>query len=156
FLALLGSVLAVFGKSAAYGAGYRRCNAIMALAYAGDVSMIGAIAVCLFDADRFVRVEAANALRKLLPQVKASDKQHIQPDEMNALLKALESKDGALRVAILKALEQIGDERAFPYVQHICLRYSPYQVRHAAEECLPYLRLRAAQAHQAQTLLRAS
>lgn len=136
--------------------GNLRSNAIAALAYASDVSMVGAIATCLFDRDKWVRLDAAKALKNLLPSVKASDKRHIQPEEMNALLKALDGRDDALRVAILKALAQIGDAKAIPHVERIIAGPVTPPVRRVAEECLPYLRLRAEQEQQAQTLLRAS
>lgn len=146
----------VFVRPIGAGSAVERAQAIKGLAYADDVSMIGTIAACLFDEDGAVCAEAANALKRLLPQVKASDKRHIQPEEMNALLKALDGHDDALRVAILKALEQIGDAKAIPHVERIIAGPVTPPVRRAAEECLPYLRLRAEQEQQAQTLLRAS
>ncbi|HZO86760.1 MAG TPA: HEAT repeat domain-containing protein [Chthonomonadaceae bacterium] len=133
-----------------------RLTAVTALANTGDPRLVGAFALCLSDLDREVRYTAANALRKLLPKVKASDKRYISPLEMHALLKALVGRDDPLRIAILKALEQIGDERALPNVEWIIESNEPLDVRRAAEECLPYLKMRAEYSEQAQTLLRAA
>lgn len=69
-------------------------------------------------------------------------------------------KQEALILATLKALEQVGDEAAVPYVEQLALANpkSPaqYRIRESARECLPYLRSGAAQRQGSQTLLRAS
>jgi HEAT repeat protein len=134
-----------------------RRNAIDLLSYAGDVRMVGAFAFYLSDRNKGIRVAAANALKKLLPRVQASDKQYITQEEMDTLIRALGGKDHLLTIAILRALEQVGDEKALPKVERLAEDGSkPLEVHRAAEACLPYLRLRAQQAEQAQTLLRAA
>jgi hypothetical protein len=142
---------------------YLRRNTVRALGATTDARLAGALAACLSDRDRSVRNAAKEALKKLLPQVKASDKQYIAPAEMDALIRELNGSDAQLTIAILKAFEQVGDERALPEVEWLAMENSelldgdvPIEVRRAAQECLPFLRLRAEQAEQARTLLRAS
>ncbi len=135
-----------------------RRHAIDMLSSVEDKRMVGAFALCLLDPSREVRYAAATALKKLLPRIQASDKDTLSPPEMEALLRALGGKDNLLTIAILKALEQVGDERALPKVEGLARLKNgkPAEVRHAAEKCLPYLHLRAQQAEQAHTLLRAA
>ena len=57
-------------------------------------------------------------------------------------------------VAVLKALEQIGDAAALPYVEFLAFSARQPDIRTAAQECLPFLRERAEQTGQ--TLLRAA
>lgn len=57
-------------------------------------------------------------------------------------------------VAVLKALEQIGDAAALPYVEFLAFSARQPDIRIAAQECLPFLRERAEQTGQ--TLLRAA
>lgn len=135
-----------------------RRNTVSSMAKTAAPQMVGAFAACLDDRDKSVQREATEALKRLLPKVKASDKQHITAAEMNSLLKRLGGKDHRLTLAILKALEQIGDERALPKVEAIASEHSTYpvEVMLAAQECLPYLRQLAEASRQAHTLLRAS
>jgi HEAT repeat protein len=121
-----------------------------------DADMIGPLAACLSDNDDSIRRMAAAALQRLLPRVQASDRQHVTLPEMEALLKALGGRDEGLIVAILKALEQVGDERALPAVEGLVVHGRTMDIRRAARDCLPYLQLRADAARQAQTLLRAA
>jgi hypothetical protein len=130
-----------------------RQSAVDALTRSEDVRLIGVLAVCLQDQDPMVSYAAGQALKKLLRQVKASDKQYIRPREMDALIRALDLKDLPLTLAILKALEQIGDERALPKVEKLAVSSDP-KIAEAARECLPFLQERAERARQAQTLLR--
>jgi HEAT repeat protein len=141
---------------------YLRRNTVRALGATTDARLVGAFAACLSDRDRPVRNAAKDALKKLLPQVKASDKQYVAPAEMDTLIRELSGSDAQLIIAILKAFEQIGDERALPEVEWLAMENAdldsdvPPEVRRAAQECLPFLQLRAEQAEQARTLLRAS
>jgi HEAT repeat protein len=121
-----------------------------------DARMVGPLAICLSDNDRGVRRMAAEGLQYLLPQVRAGDAQYLSPPEMEALLRALGGRNDRLIAAILTALAQIGDARALPPVEGLVLHGRTMEVRRAARECLSYLQLRAAEAQQAQTLLRAA
>ena len=64
------------------------------------------------------------------------------------------------RLAILKALEQIGDAAAIPAVEHLAngYAYSANQkaLKAAAQECLPLLRANFGSVEANKTLLRAS
>lgn len=144
--------------SRAFDATRSRRNTLQGLQKTATPQMMGAFAACLDDSDKEVRLAAAEALKQLLPRVQASDRQYISPAEMDTLLKHLEDQDYRLTLSILKALEQIGDEKALPKVEHIAEAKSGYlaDVVIAAQECLPFLRLRAEQSRQANTLLRAS
>jgi hypothetical protein len=73
---------------------------------------------------------------------------------MDALLKALGGKDRDLTLAILKAWEQVGDEKALPAVERLAAGTWDSRVRAAADACLPALRQRAELARQRDTLLR--
>jgi HEAT repeat protein len=121
-----------------------------------DACMVGPLAICLTDTDRSVRRMAVEGLERLLPQMRASDAQQISALEMEALLKALGGKNDGLIVAILRVLTRVGDERAMPHVEGLMLNGRTMEIRRAARECLPYLQLRAHEARQAQTLLRAA
>ena len=115
-------------------------------------------------------------LIRFLPSLTYSDMQTWSGEQKAALLTVLELplRDYRLALAVLKALEQIGDESALPTVQKLAnmrreipiLRedilklFSPNlnkiaaQVKQQANQCLPYLTERANEQRQAQTLLR--
>jgi HEAT repeat protein len=155
-----------------------RRNTVKALSQADDVRMIGPLVLCLNDGDEEVRKVVSKTLQVALPQLRANDRSPLSVEEREALLKTLEGEDYALIVAVLKALEQIGDERALPAVEKLLAtetsehrnlfwtrllygdgaahqrRVGMAEVRKAAQECLPYLRVRAEEARQAKTLLR--
>lgn len=135
-----------------------RRNAVKALGNVDDPHMVGPLASCLADKDNEIKRMAVEALKRLLPQVKATDRRYISSEEMDLLLKQLSGKDSVLTIAILKALEQIGDEKALAEVEWLAENDedAPAEVRQAAQDCLPFLRIRAEEVRQAQTLLRAS
>jgi len=132
-----------------------RRNAARTLGEAGDPRAVGVLAIALEDGDALVRRGAEEALHKLLPRVRAGDAAYITAEPMQALLSLLETGSDSLRIALLQALEQIGDERAIPYVNYLIV-FGPSSVRRRAQECLPYLEERARLARESATLLRAS
>ena len=136
-----------------------RQNAITALRRFDDSRQIGLFAACMNDKNGDVRKIARDTLKKLAPKAQASDARYINKEEMQTLVEALrkQKRDAGLMLALLKGLEQIGDERALANVTALTgnSSVSP-SVKQAARECLPYLQIRAEQAKQAQTLLRAS
>jgi hypothetical protein len=120
---------------------------------------------------------ARKALLRLLPQLRAGDADDWTPEQRQALCRIFDTPISyfELTLAVLKALEQIGDERDLPAVRKLAdmktdgnLWTKPFKVskqeaaerarliRQAAEGCLPYLEIRAEEKKQAQTLLRAS
>ena len=104
----------------------------------------------------YVQSSMVGALTKMLKRVNVSHKALLTREQMQILLSVLQHPhtDRALTLAILRALQQIGDASAIPAVER--LARSKFDVRSEAEECLEYLRNQADQKRQAQTLLRAS
>jgi len=109
---------------------------------------------------------AGQALAALLPRLKASDSALVSSDDQHLLCRELEripatyssEFNADLAIAIIRALEQIGDADAIPYVERIadnvdCVR-SQRPIREAAIECLPGLLMRAEAGKAGRTLLR--
>jgi hypothetical protein len=59
------------------------------------------------------------ALRRLLPRMQASDAHLLTEPQRSCLYRALLKGDAELVLAIVKALEQIGDGKALPYVEKL-------------------------------------
>lgn len=131
----------------------RRRATVSALGQAGDPRAVGALAVAVRDGEKAVQQAANEALFALLPRVQANHAAYITPDQMNALLELAFRSNIYMQLAVLKALEQIGDQRAIPVVQNLAM--SPDSaVRERAKQCLPFLTERARRAEQSATLLR--
>jgi hypothetical protein len=99
---------------------------------------------------------ADQALRDLLPRVRASDAPYIDGEQMAALLELVEEGNSHMQIAVLKALEQIGDHRAIPVVEGLVMVGRTTAVRRQATACLPFLMERVRLAHEQATLLRGS
>ncbi len=110
-----------------------------------------------------------NALILLLPQLKVSEANLLPPITYRYIYSCLRlNGDGTfvkrcptdLRIAALKALEQVGDARAVPLVERLTkmrLRtQARLRVKQAAIECLPMLKANCGEVEAARTLLRAS
>ncbi|HZT42833.1 MAG TPA: hypothetical protein VFA07_11765 [Chthonomonadaceae bacterium] len=116
----------------------------------------------LLEALRFPPREVTQTvLIRLLRRLRADDRDLLDGPPRSHLHGAL--KQAARRlfgpcfsigyiVAVLKALEQIGDAAALPYVEFLAFSARQPDIRIAAQECLPFLRARAEQTGQ--TLLR--
>ena len=128
-------------------------KSVSELRQAGDPRAVGVLAIAARDTETSVRVPARQALRELLPRVRANHAGDITPAQMNALLELAFRSEPALQIAVLQALEQIGDGRAVPVVQNLSLSPHP-RVRDQANHCLPYLTERVRRAEQSATLLR--
>ncbi|HZT43983.1 MAG TPA: hypothetical protein VFA07_17590 [Chthonomonadaceae bacterium] len=131
-----------------------RNAAARVLARFEDVRAVGALAVALEFSDEETYSAVHSSLLRLLPRLQASDASLLSKRQRECLYRALGS-NSRLTVAILKALEQIGDEEALPYVESMTHFYMP-DVREAAIACLPYIQQRAEQERIRQTLLRPS
>jgi hypothetical protein len=111
----------------------------------------------LIDLQDPSRRALSGALKVLLPSVRQDT--ILTKDQMQVLLSLLDRpyQDVPLTLAILKALEQIGDESAIPVVERLAdeWRHNP-KVTQAAQECLPSLQKRVEETKHARTLLRAS
>jgi hypothetical protein len=129
-----------------------------------DVAGVGALAETLEWPDPRVQDMAASALKRLLPRLRASDAHLLTRGQRACLYRRLTmsqvGRDGTLILAILAALQQVGDEAAIPHVRRLAdgkvLSPTQRKVQAAAQECLPYLETHASQQRASQTLLRAS
>jgi HEAT repeat protein len=139
-----------------------RKTSLAAFSKAERPEWAGLCALCLTVADAEIRKMAEGVLIRMLPHLKENDKTQFGPLEMETLIKSLSRKKPELTRSILKALEQIGDERALPHVEALAAELAfrkdnkSQELYEAAEACLPFLRQRAEQSRQANTLLRAS
>lgn len=144
------------GTAAAQAVDVRRSRQMAHhLAIARDPRAVSALAVAARDGDPDTQRVASQGLTSILPQLRASDADAVTEQGMNALLSLLgRSVDPMLQIAILRALEQIGDERALSLVEMLAGPQESAPVREAARSCLGYLRSRAEQARMRQVLLR--
>lgn len=133
---------------------YARSGAAKALFKANGKDLISFWAGRLDDTDSDIRHLAEMALISLLPDVSASDAPFVLPNAQEALVAALRRPDRELRLAILNAMEQIGDHRAIPSVRALAQLARDPQIRTAAEICLTGLLARAAHTLPADMLLR--
>jgi len=102
-----------------------------------------------------------HALTTMLPALKASDSALLTPSHRETLHRILtNSTRTSLKLAVLKALEQVGDESAIPAVKRLAgmnvkNRWDA-QLSATAEEVLPLLRARAESAKTSNVLLRSA
>jgi hypothetical protein len=124
---------------------------------------VGLLIEQLDAVDNHARVVAHEALADLLPRLRAEDAPLLTREHRARLYRALRfssrfqwpiHKDVPLVVAILKALEQVGDARALPEVERLAVRSREPRIRTAAQSCLPALRERIAQEREQARLLR--
>jgi hypothetical protein len=129
-----------------------------------DVRCIGRLAEMLDWPDASTRHLAISALTRLLPRVKASDNVLHTPGQranLHRMLALTNARNHAeFMESILKALQQIGDASAVPYVEQLA-KAQPTSARQrrvcdAARDCLEYVKLRSELTRSSQTLLRAS
>ena len=167
----IGSMTGVFGGAAAFSRTHRA--AARKAAELKDMRAVGHLAAALEMQDKGTRQIVEEALIDLLPQMRASDAGLLDAEQRECLYRALRSKNHKLVMAIFKALEQIGDSRALPYVEKLeqaLVEQHAWAERHtrhlqaaeietrlqAARECLQFLQDHAQQEQARQTLLRAS
>lgn len=158
-------VSAFFGFSSFLGsaaaATQMQKNATKALAVLDDPAVVGPLAESLEFGDKALAKIATERLTALLPKLKASDASLLLPEQRAILYKQLKRQSRQnveFSVAILKSLEQIGDEKAVAVVRELAQKEpaNPSQARivAAAKECLPFVEERAEQMRVASTLLR--
>jgi hypothetical protein len=133
----------------------QRNRAAQILAAFDDVRIVGPLAEALQYGGADTRDAARRTLLRLLPKMQSSDASRLSDRQRDCLYALLESSDTELVLAILKALEQIGDDRAVLYVEALTVSRDT-AIREAAVACLPFLKARAEQQRLSQTLLRAS
>jgi len=139
-------------------------DAARKLAKHNDVRGVGRLAEALEWPDPDIKIVAARALTRILPRLCATDAGLLSSGQRTILYRRLSSchsdERSDLQIAILKALQQVGDEAAVPHVERLAgpsaLGFRQKQVQQAAIDCLPFLIDRAAQLRVSQSLLRAS
>lgn len=140
------------------------------IARVGGVQAIVPLFIALRGAPTVPQQQAiANELTTLLPQMQSSDSYLLTPTLRRMMSGWLDDvgkgfvTDGgrdASRVALLKALEQVGDASAIPAVTRLT-KMEPRtpgetKIQHAALECLPKLLMNCGEVEAARVLLRAS
>jgi hypothetical protein len=126
------------GGAAAQAVDSRRSSEMARLlATSRDPRAVSVLAVAARDGDTDTARRAESGLRSILPQLRASDSEHITEEGMNAILALLgRTADPPLQVAILRALEQVGDNRAISLVDMLAASGDTREIREAAESCL--------------------
>lgn len=130
-----------------------------------DIQMIGPLAEA-FDAETLTRPTAViMALRRLLPRLQATDAAVLTRYQRFCLYHALKREnlrggflryDRDLALDILKAMEQIGDQEALPYVQKVANSSWDKELCDAANNCLSFLHQQTEDYKRGETLLRPS
>lgn len=133
------------------------------LAAIEDVRMTGALLDVFKTSGKLQGQDVKRALLRLLPRLKSSDADLVSPEQRKFLTTLLimdqswsfagVNWDTDLKVAMLKALEQIGDEESLPVVMQVAQGARNLQVRQAAQDCLPFLQLRIDEQYARQLLL---
>lgn len=159
----IASFTGLFGAFASlYEVSQQQKNAAAELAKLRPKRAIGPLADALEYGDKHMRTLVSSALQDILPQIQASDDHLLTIEQRGRLYTVLKrarfKQDVPLMIAILKALEQIGDEKALPTVENLA-NIEPRNgmersVKEAARECLPALTERVERQRRAQTLLR--
>jgi hypothetical protein len=129
-----------------------------------DVRCVSRLAEALEWPDPVVRQGTLSALTRLLPRVQASDNVLRSPRQRANLHRMLTLPNARTHerflIALLSALEQVGDETSVPPVEQLAKAQptsaAQRRVCDAARECLPALQMRAANHQSSHTLLRAS
>ncbi len=164
---------------------YRRKRALAAeLAKPQALESIGALIEATRVENKQARILSRRALTDLLPQLKASDTGLLTDAQRNRLLHLLTispndkgyrdltelfsrsayRREVEVRVAILKAYEQIGGPKELAQVARLAKGQMtwqsaakvPIEIRQAAQECLPALQARAGEQRASEQLLRPS
>lgn len=144
----------------------RQINEIVPrLAGRNELSLVGPLAEVVAEGaggTSAMRSLAQAGLTHLLPLLKTSDAALLDDRQRACLYHELtlpwRFPQGNLDflLAILKALEQVGDEKAVPYVERLARTAKQERLRTAARACLPFLTQRVTQEQVHRTLLRAS
>jgi hypothetical protein len=143
---------------------FKQAEAAQKLAAYDNVQGISPLAEALEWPEPAIREMAAKSLIRLLPQLNASDAGLLTVTARGCLYRCLRMgnarKEEPLLCAILKALEQVGDEAALPYVKRLAeghaVTRAQKRVQQKALECLPFLESGASQRRGSDILLRPS
>lgn len=150
-----------------YAVSEKQRKGVQALAAFGDVRAVPPLITALEYNDKNMKAVAADALPGLLSRLQASDAFLLTP-EHHAILNRVLKNDLSmkmpvatrLRVSVLQALQQVGDVSSLPLVAELAegkgKAAGQPEVQRAAQECLPFLQMRAENQRLNHTLLRAS
>lgn len=108
----------------------RRRRVAGLLARTRDPRAVDVLARAHSSGDPATQTVAAEALKEMLPSLKASDARHISPEGLQALCKLLNMQkvhDPELILAVLEALKQVGTPQCIPAVQRVIT--TPYSTR---------------------------
>ena len=177
---LLFAVIAQLARQA-----YRRKRALATeLAKPQTLESIGALIEATRIENTQVRSLSKTALTSMLPQLKANDSEMLTSAHRDRLIRLLTispndkgyrdltelfsrsayRREIDVRVAILKAYEQIGGPKELPQVERLAkgqihwqsASKVPLEIQEAAQQCLPALQARTSEHQASQQLLRAS
>lgn len=162
-VALLYIVTIFGGMGALYYSKHQYRRGIEGLRHLSDVNCLSALLDLLYSRQD-VPHDLRPPLRTMLNQVQASDGFRLNAGHRRKLYAMLGPdkafwmirNDNDLKLAILRALEQIGDNEAIPHVERLRTQSQDAEVREAAANCLLFLRQRAEQKSVSGTLLRPS
>jgi hypothetical protein len=125
-----------------------------------DIRGVGHFVDALAFGDKDIARSAADSLIVLLPRLQASDADLINDEQRAILYKQIRGDNTELVLAILKSLEQIGDEKVMPFVEERASgsnrKGRSQSIREAALACLPALNARVEMQRASHTLLRAA
>lgn len=138
---------------------YRRKKVTLELVNYDDIRVIGPLLSALEWPDALAYERPfRRTLTKLLPQLTASDALLLTDAHRARLHRELVQPDAEYCCAILKALEQIGDESSLEFVRPLAeglpLTTDPNSVRAVAKECFQVLAERAEKKQSRERLLR--
>jgi hypothetical protein len=137
-------------------------GATRALAMFDDIRSVGVLTQALEFGDRDVVKVARDALVRNLPLLKSNDSEYLNDDQRKCLhcVIAKPDKDFDLSLAILAALDQVGDDRDVAAVRKLAeteaATSNQKKLRGRAVEILPGLEARAEVSKAAHILLRAA
>jgi hypothetical protein len=150
-----------------YAATQTQRKGVQALAQFEDVRAVRPLIEAMEYNDKEMKAVAIEKLPVLLPQLRASDAGLLSKEHyamlnriLNTDLNTRKPAAARMRIAVLQALQQVGNESSLPVVEDLAVgkgKAAGYpEVRRAAADCLPFLRVRVDHLRQTQTLLRAS
>jgi hypothetical protein len=142
-----------------YAATQLQRKAVSALAKYDDIRAVGRLAEALEFQDKNVAAVAEPKLTELLPRLQPCDAGLLNDAQRRSLDRALlKHRKPELVIAILKALQQVGDAKSLEPVEKLAGGQGRTgrdgRVVNAAVDCVPALKLRAQAERDAQTLLR--
>jgi hypothetical protein len=164
-LLLLGGGLLLMCAAAAIDAVWQRyrCRTefVATALYQGNACMVGPLIEML--AQPRTRLSAVKSLVELLPRLSADDGYFLNAEQRQTLCHVLRNggrEEHRLRLAILRALAQIGDSSALTLVERIADSpagtWRQRELKEEAQRCLPTLRHRTQHETASRTLLRAA